>query len=280
MSVSTSSGHRFDKLRTLRFGYGWRVARAIVRQALGREVQFRAQAWTTLAVGVLEVAVAIVPALLIFGRTDQVHGWSIGEVLMVTGAAQLLNAFLAAVITPNQSKMTDYIRNGDLDLILIRPAPAQLFAAFRWFEPAALLGALSGLAVLIVGWLQAGLHPSPAGVLFALGWFVLGCAAVALIWVNLGYLAFWLTSAGQLQEFLATLLTAGRYPLAFYPAAVRTIFLSLVPIGLATTIPVDALRGRNSLPELIIAVLLLGVLAMITRLHWLAGLRSYSGASS
>ena len=264
----------------MRRGYGWRVARSIVRQAVERDVQFRAQAWTTLAVGVLEVAVAIVPALLIFGRTHQVHGWSIGEVLVVTGLAQLLNAFLAAVITPNQSKMTDYIRKGDLDLILIRPAPAQALAALRWFEPAELLGAISGGAVLIVGWLQAGIQPSAAGILLGLCWFLLGCAAVALIWINLGYLAFWLTSASQVQNFLATLLTAGRYPLAFYPAAVRTIFLSLVPIGLATTVPVDALRGADSLPELIIALLLLGVLVMITRLHWLAGLRSYSSASS
>ena len=120
-------------------GYRLRIGRAIVAQALERDMQFRAQAWTTLAVGLLEVAVAVVPALLIFNTTTQVRGWRLGDVLMVTGFAQLLNAFLAAVIAPNQTKMSDYIREGDLDLILIRPAPAQWLAAFRWFEPAELL---------------------------------------------------------------------------------------------------------------------------------------------
>lgn len=265
--------------RASRGRYGLRLAAALVRQAVEREAQFRTQAWTSLVVGLLEVAVATVPALLIFHRAVTVHGWKIGEVLVITGLAQVLNAFVAAVITPNQSKMTDYIRDGDLDLILIRPAPPQALAAFRWFEPVELLGAASGIAVLTVGWVHAGLPPSPPGLLLAVGWFLIGCAAVALVWMNLGYLAFWLTSV-DLQTLLATLLTAGRYPLAFYPIPVRVLFLTIAPIGLATTVPAEALRGTGSLPALLIALLALTVLALLTRLHWSAGLRSYSSASS
>jgi ABC-2 type transport system permease protein len=260
--------------------YRLRILQAIARQAFERDLQFRAQAWTTLAVGVVEVAVSVIPALLIFNTTTEVRGWQLGEVLMVTGLAQLLNAFLAAVIAPNQTKMSDYIREGDLDLILIRPAPAQWLAAFRWFEPAELLGALSGAAVLIIGAVQAGLHPDPVGVLLAVVWFAAGCVAISLVWMNLGYLAFWLTSADQVRAFLDTLLSAGRYPLAFYPTAVRVLFLTVVPIGLATTVPAQALRGSVDLRGLLIAALIIAVLAVVTRVHWLAGLRSYGSASS
>jgi ABC-2 type transport system permease protein len=260
--------------------YRLRILQAIARQAFERDLQFRAQAWTTLAVGVVEVAVSVIPALLIFNTTTEVRGWQLGEVLMVTGLAQLLNAFLAAVIAPNQTKMSDYIREGDLDPILIRPAPAQWLAAFRWFEPAELLGALSGAAVLIIGAVQAGLHPDPVGVLLAVVWFAAGCVAISLVWMNLGYLAFWLTSADQVRAFLDTLLSAGRYPLAFYPTAVRVLFLTVVPIGLATTVPAQALRGSVDLRGLLIAALIIAVLAVVTRVHWLAGLRSYGSASS
>ncbi|SDS15258.1 ABC transporter permease [Microlunatus soli] len=261
-------------------GYRVRIARAIAGQALERDMQFRAQAWTTLAVGLLEVGVAIIPALLIFNTTTEVRGWRIGEVLMVTGFAQLLNAFLAAVIAPNQTKMSDYIREGDLDLILIRPAPAQWLAAFRWFEPAELLAAISGAAVLVVGAVRAGLTPDPWQIGLAVVWFVVGCVAISLVWMNLGYLAFWLTSSDQVRAFLDTVLTAGRYPLAFYPTAVRVVLLSIVPIGLATTVPAQALRGVTDLSGLGIAVLIIVALLIITRLHWSAGLRSYGSASS
>lgn len=261
-------------------GYRLRITRAILNQALERDLQFRAQAWSTLGVGLLEVAVAVIPALMIFNTTTEVRGWGLGEVLMVTGFAQLLNAFLAAVIAPNQTKMSDYIREGDLDLILIRPAPAQWLAAFRWFEPAELLAAISGAAVLVVGAVRSGLDPAPAGIGLAVVWFVVGCVAISLVWMNLGYLAFWLTSSDQVRAFLDTVLTAGRYPLAFYPTAVRVLFLSLVPIGLATTVPAQALRGAVDLRGLAVALLVIVALVIITRVHWLAGLRSYGSASS
>lgn len=257
-----------------------RVAAAILRQALARDAAFRSQAWVTFAVGLLEVGAAMVPPLLVFGRTESVNGWQVGEVLAVTGAALLLSGLLAAFVSPNQASMTDYIREGDLDLLLIRPVPTQLLAASRWLQPAELWGAASGIGLIIVGCRQAGLQPGPLTIMMALGWFLAGVAATTMVWLNLGYLAFWITSAGQVGELLATMLSAGRYPLAFFPSAVRVVLLSVVPLGFAATVPVDTLRGNVDPRLLLVAVPLLLTLAVITRLHWLAGMRHYSSASS
>ena len=257
-----------------------RIALALVRQSLVREAEFRTQLWVTMIIGMLEVAVALVPPLLVFSRTGQVHGWTVGEVVAVTGAAGLLSALLATFVSPNQSKMTDYIREGDLDQLVVRPVPLQAYAAVRWLQPAELWGGLAGLLLIIVGAAQAGLRPGPIQVLVAVGWFLIGYATVSMIMLNLGYLAFWITSAGQVSDLVTAMLTAGRYPLAFYPAAVRVGLLVVIPLGLATSVPVDALRGVSHAGSLVWGLLLLIVVAAITRLHWLAGIRSYSSASS
>lgn len=264
----------------MRIRHVLRVGAAIVRQALVREAEFRSQVWATLAVGLLEVAVAVVPPLLVFHRSVTVRGWSFGEVLAVTGAAQLLSGLLAAFVAPNQAKMSDYIRRGDLDQMLIRPVPTQLFVATRWIRPAELWTAATGAVLIVVGCRQAGLHPEPVMIMVAALWFLVGLVATALLWTNLGYLAFWFGSASEVSELLATILIMGRYPLAFYPTALRVVLLSLVPLGFAATVPVEALGGSPH-PELIIgAVLLVAVLAVITRLHWRAGLARYGSASS
>lgn len=264
----------------MRLDHYRRIGVALVRQSLVREAEFRTQLWVTMIIGVLEVGVALIPALLVFGHTGQVHGWRVGEVIMVTGAAQLLAALLAAFVSPNQAKMTDYLRQGELDQLLLRPVPLQAYAAVRWLQPAELWGAVAGLVLIIAGGVQAGLHPGLLESLAALGWFVLGYAAVALIMLNLGYLAFWITSATQVAELVTAILSAGRYPLAFYPAAVRVGLLTIIPLGLATTIPIDALRGVDHGGALLWGVGLVIILAVVTRLHWVAGLRSYSSASS
>lgn len=257
-----------------------RIAVALVRQSLVREAQFRTQLWVTMIIGVLEVGVALVPALLVFNRTAQVHGWRVGEVVAITGAAQLLAALLAAFVMPNQAKMTDYIRQGDLDQLLMRPVPLQSYAAVRWMQPAELWGAVAGLVLIVFGIAQAGLHPGPGDIAAALGWFVLGYVAVTLIMLNLGYLAFWITSATQVAELVTAVLSAGRYPLGFYPAAVRIGLLTIIPLGLATTVPIDALRGAGHLGSLPWGLGLVIILGLITRLHWVVGLRNYSSASS
>lgn len=264
----------------MRWAHYRRIAGAVVRQSLVREAQFRSQLWVTMIIGVLEVAVALVPALLVFSHTGRVHGWSIGDVVAVTGAAQLLTALLAVFVSPNQAKMTEYIREGDLDQLLMRPVPLQAYAASRWLQPAELWGAVAGLLLIILGAVRAGLRPGPLELLTAAAWFLIGYAAVSMIMLNLGYLAFWITSATQVGELMSAVLSAGRYPLAFYPMAVRVGLLAIVPLGLATTMPVDALRGATHAAALLWGLGLVIILVLITRLHWLAGLRSYSSASS
>ena len=260
--------------------HGVRVARAVVALALIREAQFRAQAWTTIFVGLVEVLAGVVPVVVIFTHSNRVNGWDAGLVIAIAGVAEVMTSLLATFIAPNQSKMTDYIRGGQLDLILIRPVASQPFAALRWVQPAEAWGILTGTALMIIGLAASDIPVRPELIITAVPGFVLGFAAVALVWTNLGYLAFWLTSVGALSELFSALLTAGKYPLAFFPRAVRVIMVSVLPLGLATTIPVQLLTGDVRPLLLLYGLGLVVVLVIITRLHWLAGMRRYSSVSS
>lgn len=255
-----------------------RVARAAFVQAVGRDTQFRAQSWTTAVVGLVEVVLGLVPALLVFSHTDLVNGWDIGLVLAVAGTFQIMLAILGAFVQPNQAKMTDYIRRGELDGVLIRPVSAQWYTAFRWMQPAELWSGLAGATLVIIGLHQAGVHPGPIDLVVGLAWFLVGLTLVTLVWMNLGYLAFWLESADPVTDLV--LLTAGRYPIAFFPIAVRVGLMFVIPVGVATTVPVTALTGSHDPALVPIVLALLVLLAVLTRLHWVIALRRYASASS
>jgi len=257
-----------------------RFALAAFIQAMGRDAQFRAQAWTTIGVGLVEVAVGLIPALLVFQHADAVNGWNVGLVVAVTGMFTMATAVLGAFVLPNQAKMTDYIRRGELDLVLIRPISAQWYAACRWMQPSELWSALAGIALVLVGLAQADVHPDADDLARGLVWFAAGLTLITLVWMNLGYLAFWLGSVDPVTELMSTLLSAGRYPLAFFPSAVRTLLTFLIPIGLATTLPVTAMTGQTD-PRLALSTTgLLIVLAVLTRTHWRVAVRRYASASS
>jgi ABC-2 type transport system permease protein len=65
-----------------------------------------------------------------------------------------------------------------------------------------------------------------------------------------------------------------------YPRWLRWTLTGLVPIALAVTVPAEALAGRLSAQNLLLACTVALVIAFVSRWFWKAGLRRYSGASA
>jgi len=67
---------------------------------------------------------------------------------------------------------------------------------------------------------------------------------------------------------------------AFFPRAAQVLLMVVVPVGVATTVPVRALTGAVDVAWLPAGIGGLAVALVLTRLHWNAALRKYSSASS
>lgn len=255
-----------------------RIWRAALVQALKRDAQFRAQAWTTALVALAEIATGLIPVLLIIRTSSQINGWTGGQIIAVTGMYQLAMGIINTFAVPNLTRIDRYVREGELDTILIRPASAQWLTTFRWIQPAALTGALAGIALIIVGlW---GTPVSPVGVLAAALIFVCGLVMITAVWANLAYLAFWFEAASFIHNPVLAALSAGRYPVAFFPSAIRALLIFVIPIGAASSLPVQFISHGID-PGLLAAVIGAAlVITLLTRLHWRIALARYSSASS
>jgi len=255
-----------------------RIWCAALVQALKRDAQFRAQAWTTAAVALAEIATGLIPVLLIIRTSTGINGWTGREIVAVTGMFQLAMGVVNTFVAPNLTRIDGYVREGELDTILIRPVSAQWLTTFRWIQPAAFTGSLAGLVLVVVGlW---GSSASPAGVVAAVLVFGCGVATITAVWANLAYLAFWFEAASFIHTLVQEALTAGRYPVAFFPSAIRALLIFVVPIGAAATLPVQFV-GHGVDPALLAGVV--GstlVIVLLTRLHWRIALARYSSASS
>jgi ABC-2 type transport system permease protein len=257
-----------------------RVSRRFVVQAMVRETHYRVHFLTTIGVGLVELFLALLPIWLLFGYADELNGWSRAQVVALVGLFQFTMGVLAAVVGPNLSRMTDYISRGELDIVLIRPVNGQFYLTFRWFQPAELGKALTGLAVLVLGLLRAGTVPGPEQVLQAALLVLAGLVLLTCAWSALVYLAFWVQSVGPISDVFLEVTRAGQYPLPFFPPVVRAFFTFVVPMGFATTFPAQALAGELGW-EVVLGGLVLAVLAVaLIRAYWKFGLRFYSSASS
>jgi ABC-2 type transport system permease protein len=100
--------------------------------------------------------------------------------------------------------------------------------------------------------------------------------AILLIFAGL---VFW--SPGILFTWVFDgLFQMARYPLGMYPGWLRLVLTWVVPVGVITTVPAQALTGSLSLPALAGSLGLALVLLMGASLLFRGGLRRYASASS
>jgi ABC-2 type transport system permease protein len=136
-----------------------------------------------------------------------------------------------------------------------------------------------GFAVIAAGLPQL----SAVGAVEALAFVVAlicGFVLVYALLLALSTLAFWFVRVDNLMAIYWAFLDAGRFPVDVYPGWLRITLSSAVPIGVAVTVPAQAISGRLDLIGL--ALLVAGALVAfrLSSWFWRVGLRSYTGASA
>ena len=257
-----------------------RLWKQCLTQAVRRDLQFRTQALTTAVIAVVDLALALVPVLILTHATPGRGGWSGPLSIAVVGAYGISSSLMDCFVAPNLRRMDGYVRRGDLDLVLIRPVCAPLYTALRWIEPSELAGAFSGTALLLTGLHLAKQSVSGPAALGAITWLIIGMIAYSLFWTNLSYLSFWLGSAQPVNGIAVQLRGAGQYPLPYYQRTARLVFISIIPAGLIGSVPVASILGSVSATMLALSGCGCAVAAIITFTHWKLALMHYSSASS
>lgn len=257
-----------------------RLWRRFALQAVVRETHFRAHLAATVVVGIVQSALSLLPLLLLYSYTDDVNGWSQGEVIALTGVFQLTVSILAICVSVNMWRLSGAIRSGDLDLVLVRPVSSQFFMTLRWLQPGELFNVLTGVGLIAIGLIRDSVSPSLTDVVQGMLLIACGCVLLTCLWSATAILAFWLTSVEPLPMLFRDLLGAGMFPLGFYPASVRVFLTFVFPVGFATTFPTEALVGEGSWGAVVLGIALSAGLLLLLRAYWRIAVRSYASASS
>lgn len=252
---------------------------SLVRLNAVEELQYRANFVASAFSTGFSIATALLTLALFFRHTIRLGGWDYWEVVVLLGVFNALTGVIEAVLRPGIGQLADDVKSGALDLVLMRPADAQLFVSFRrldlWRVTDIVLGlALSGYALFRLGHVPT-IWQSAA--------FLVALAAAALvvyaIWVALMSLAFWFVAVENLSVLFDAVYEGARYPVSAYPGALRFVFVYLLPIAWATTVPASALTGRIS-PITAFGAAGVGAAAFVlSRVLWRTALKRYTGAS-
>lgn len=242
---------------------------------------YRADTFINLMLNLMWLGWELLGLSIIFSNTESLAGWGPGELISLLGVFHLVNTLMAAIIWPATEKFNSSVRDGTLDYTLLMPANSLFLVSFSRIVVWRVWDFILGIVLIVVGVQMTGGAATTASNLLA---FIVLCVSGATViyslWVVLIALTFWFIKFDNNVTILQALLDAGRYPVGVYPPWLRLIVTFIVPIAVATTVPLQGLRG-DLLAWQVLLFLGIGAASLaIASLVWKAGVRKYSGASS
>jgi ABC-2 type transport system permease protein len=262
--------------------YYLRLIGAFLRTSTQGELAYRANFFIRLLHSGLNLATGVLSLWVIFTQVEQLRGWDLPSALALLGVYLTLGALRSLFIGPSLESvagMDGEIWKGTFDFTLLRPVDKQFLVSLRHWRIFAVFDLLLALGVLglAIGLMETILTPGAI-----LAFLVALLAGVALFYAALlafSALVFW--NSGFLFTWVFNdLFQLARYPVGIYPGWLRLVLTWIIPVGLMTTIPAQALSGSLE-PAMLAGALLFSLAALVgASVLFRRGLRKYASASS
>jgi ABC-2 type transport system permease protein len=257
-----------------------RLIAVFARTELQYAVEYRTNLVLDLFEQIVIVVTSLAAVLVLFNQTSVINGWTLGQMIVLLGVYYLIQGLSSVVFQSSFERFMEHVRLGTLDFILIKPADSQFMISARHMQISQVGQVLMGLGLVTVGARRIGETVAATDVLSFVVTLTCGVALVYCLLLVLSTLSFWFVRIENLLAIFWSFLDAGRFPVDIYPGWLRVTLSTVVPIGVAVTLPAQAIAGR--LEPLTLLAMAVGTVAvwLAAAWFWRQGLRNYTGASA
>lgn len=262
--------------------YYFRLVRSFFRASAQDEMAHRSNFWISLLHSILNLMTGVLGVAVLFGQVESLNGWNFSSTLAILGVYLTVGALRGLFIGPSLETlagMDGEVWTGKFDFTLLRPVDVQFQASFRHWRPFRFLDLALGLGVIFAATLRLGQTLTPMNLLVFLVSLLIGMLILYAILLVFAGLVFW--SPGFLFTWVFDgIFQMARYPVGVYPQWVQLLLTWIIPIGVITTVPAQALSGTLPTGAFGAALLIATVLLVGATVIFRTGLRRYASASS
>jgi len=255
---------------------------ALIRYSVIHEMQFKVNFLLWIVVECLWFGLQLSFMAVLYGHTDRIAGWSRWEVVLLVGCNQFVQQLFHVFFVTNLSGLSELIRRGTLDLLILQPLNLRFLVSVKKFELGNVANALFGLAVVFWALVKLGTWPT------WIQWlgFCVVCLAGLLLQCSLTFIlacvAFWAVRAQGILWGYYNLFNIARLPADAFPRGpYRAVFTWVLPMLLVANVPARLLAGTLTDGSTLVALLgLAAATFVLSEAVWRWSLRHYTSASS
>lgn len=258
----------------------FRVIKAYFRYSIMMEMEYKFNFFFGGIFELLWLIMYIVLINVIFLGTTDIAGWEKYEVLLLTFQGGLIDALITLTVVPGLSQIPEYVNNGKLDFVLLKPINTRFHLSLRNFS----LNQIKNVLINIMGIIYCIDKMELPIKLTGIFMYILLNMCSLLIIYNIMFLlmslSFWVIKMDVVMNFCAELITIGNKPYTIYPSIIQKILTYGLPIIVAFNFPILNILEGNFIKLISIAIFDIFIWFIITNIILKRGLKKYVSTGS
>lgn len=258
-----------------------RIYAALWRNSVVREMSFKANFLLWIVVEMLWFALQLSFIAVIYQHTDTIATWTKWEVVLLIGASHFIQQVYTAIFLTNITRLSEDIRTGKLDFMLLLPINTRFLISFRQVDLGGFVNAASAIGVMAyaANQLQLGFSPGRWAGFFGITF----CSLLVhySLMLILASSSFWTVRGQGIVWGYYNLFNIARMPDAAFRGFFKVFFTYALPILLVANVPAKLVIEKLESPLELLLLFVLSVLCFVgSEGVWRFSLRHYTSASS
>jgi ABC-2 type transport system permease protein len=260
------------------------------RACLVRDMTFRANFLLECVTSMGWMSMNLAFYLLVFTFTAEIGrntGWTREPFFAYVATGLIINSIVQALFMPSAEELTEMVRTGGLDGVLVQPLDAQFLLSMHRVDFSAFANGFVGIGLL--GWALSRMDHAPPPIAWLLYPLLILCGVAILysLVIMLAAATILLGRNQSLYDFWFYLTNFSRYPAEIYTGPwggpLRALCTFVIPILLVVNVPARVIAQPltgESWGMITAAIVAAVALLVVSRLVFQAALSKYRSASS
>ena len=253
-----------------------KIYKAMLSNSIQRVLIYRTTSILIVVFGLLFYFIEMFSGMVYFSYTDNILGWTKWDYFsLITTATIIRYGYTFFFIWGSDLSYT--IVQGKLDYTLLRPLNSFWYYAFYMADFPSLINVILG--IIVQGWIISKYHIGFFQVIMYIIFVIIGIWFQFLMFNFSNMISFWVDKAEQILWIPETLSETSSQPASIYPKWIRCFLMWLLPILTSFNLPIDIIRGKVNVVNMLWFVGFVGAFTIANYRIWHAGLKKYQSSN-
>jgi ABC-type uncharacterized transport system, permease component len=250
----------------------------IISYNLKQQMQFRANFLLSIPVHLSWTVKEVIVIYILYNYTDIILGWKKNEFIFLLGTYFIIDSIVSCIILPNLQNLSEHIRAGFFDHVLLKPMDSQFYTLTYFFNMGVMAAALVGIFLVMYAGIGMNLKMTIFSLLGYLIFVLSGIVIFASILIIAAVPVFKTVKIDYIRNVFICIANVARKPISIFPDQIKKALYGC-SIAFISYIPSCFALGKLGFKSCCLSIPVAIVLLFVNRKLWKKGIESYVSIS-